>query len=121
VGWKLFALLNLLFMCWLITSPAATPHSLQEMVVQVLVTIGLVLMAFKINVLPRRFWRGFACAYVAYSFGVLAANVCVILYQHDQVDGEAVLGYALWNFAVGCGLWQNGSSPDQQGNAQLVG
>lgn len=117
MGWKLFALLNVLLTLWMLTHPEPHSYSLLGIVyfaIQVLVTIGLVLMAFEVNALPRKFWRGFAAAYFAYAFLVFTGNVCVVLYQRDPIDGEAALGYALYNFAISYGLWRYGGRPDHE-------
>lgn len=90
-------------------------------VMEILSTIGLVLMAFELKFLPRKFWRAFAGVCFAKCF---IALVGAGLYEQYALDGralEAFLIYALFHFAVGYGLWLNGSKQDQHRQVQLAG
>ncbi|MDE5447329.1 hypothetical protein GWG65_39750 [Bradyrhizobium sp. CSA207] len=122
MGWKLFALFNILVTCHGITDPdtyslVRTP----ELVIEVVSTIGLVLMAFEFNFLPCNFWRGFAGAYFAYSFIMLPGLfIGTLLYERYAMDGETFLACALFHFAVSYGLWLYGSKRDRQGDVRQL-
>jgi hypothetical protein len=120
-GWKLFALLNVLLTSYgLHDLGDAGPAMTLNFVIEVISTIGLVLMAFELNFLPGRFWRVFAGVSFVHCFIALVAAGLTGQYALDGRGLEAFLVYALFHFAVGYGLWLSGSKRDQHGQAQLA-
>jgi hypothetical protein len=125
VGWKLFALLIVVLTGWSFAdSEPYTSTGLIHLMMSALSAAGLVLMAFEIDFLPRKFWRAFSVAYAAYSVGLMAFS-SQNLYKQYAVDGRslsavvsAFLIMATLQIAINIGLWVNASSRfSARGNA----
>jgi len=117
VGWKLFALFIVVVTGWSFAdSDSYSSTGLINLMMDALSAAGLVLMAFEIDFLPRKFWRVFAAAYAVYSL-VLMGFSSQSLYKQYAIDGRslsAIVGafliMATLRIAVSTGLWLNASS-----------
>ncbi|MGT2503395.1 hypothetical protein ACVOMS_26570 [Bradyrhizobium guangxiense] len=125
MGWKLFALLMAVLTRWSFAdSDSYTSTGLVHLTMSALSAVGLVLMAFQIDFLPRKFWRAFAAAYAVYSVGLMAVS-SQNLYKQYAVDGRylsavisAFLVVATLQIAISIGLCVNASSRfSARGNA----
>ena len=117
MGWKLFALFIVVVTGWSFAdSDSYSSTGLINLMMDALSAAGLVLMAFEIDFLPRKFWRVFAAAYAVYSL-VLMGFSSQSLYKQYAIDGRslsAIVGafliMATLQIAVSTGLWLNASS-----------
>lgn len=113
-AWKLFALVNVLLASFSLRDLGAyDAGQIINFAIEVLSTIGLVLMSFELTFLPRKFWRALACV-------VFAKCIIMVvgwgLVEQSPLEGhvlEALLVFTLFHFAVGYGLWLYGSKYDQ--------
>lgn len=113
-AWKLFALVNVLLASFSLRYLGSyDPGQIINFAIEVLSTIGLVLMSFELTFLPRKFWRALACIVFAKCFSVIVGWGLV---EPSPLDGhvlEALLAFTLFHFAVGYGLWLYGSGHEQ--------
>ena len=113
-AWKLFALVNVLLASFSLRDLGGyDPGQIINFAIEVLSTIGLVLMSFELTFLPRKFWRALACVVFAKCIFMVVGWGLV---EQNPLDGhvlEALLVFTLFHFAVGYGLWLYGSKYDQ--------
>lgn len=71
-AWKLFALVNVLLASFSLRDLGSyDPGQIINFAIEVLSTIGLVLMSFEVILLPRKFWRALACIVFAKCFSMI--------------------------------------------------
>lgn len=117
MGWKLFALFVVVLTGWsFVGSDSYGPTTVVNLTMSAVSAAGLVLMAFKIELFPRAFWRAFAAAYAVYSL-VLVGSSGLSLYKQYAIDGRslsvvasAFLVMATFQIAISMGLWVNASN-----------
>jgi hypothetical protein len=117
VGWKLFTLFIVVLTGWSFAdSDSYTSTGLINLMMSALSAVGLVLMAFEIDFLPRKFWHAFAAVYAVYSLALVGFS-SQSLYKQYAVDGRslsAIVGafliMATLQIAISIGLWLNASS-----------
>jgi drug/metabolite transporter (DMT)-like permease len=121
-AWKLFALVNVLLASFSLRDLGSyDPGQTINFAIEVLSTIGIVLMSFELTFLPRKVWRALACIVFAKCFSMIVAWGLVEQSPLDRHVLEALLAFALFHFAVGYGLWLYGSRQEQHADVpQLV-